>query len=201
WGSPGCDRARRGACADPGIPARLRAPPLRAPRRPSRGVSAPRAGGLRAPDPRGRRRRPAAGACALPRQARASSNRYRVPAMPVGGPTAGAGRGGGRGRAALAALALAALACARAPQPAAAWPPGALVAGSGRALAGLLAALARLEGTPLAREADAWAAALPGCEVVEAAAETASLAALRAGLRCADPAGPPAPGPRDPAPP
>jgi len=106
------------------------------------------------------------------------------------GPTARAGRRRGPGGRALVALALAALACSRAPEPAAGWPPGAVVAGRTRSLARLLAGLAQLEGTPLGREARAWAEALPECESIEAHAATASLAALRAGLRCADPAGP-----------
>ena len=107
-------------------------------------------------------------------------------------PTAGAGRGRGPGRGVLLALGLAlgAQACARAPEPAASWPPGAIVAGRGRALADLTARLAQLDGTPLGREARAWATALPDCELVEAHAEAADLAALRASLRCADPSGP-----------
>jgi hypothetical protein len=105
-------------------------------------------------------------------------------------PTARAGRRGGPGRAALVALALAGLACERAPEPAASWPAGAVLVGRSAALSDLLAKLSQLEGTPLGREARAWSAALPGCEWIEAHAEQASLAALRAGLRCADPAGP-----------
>src|SRR5215475_6479245 len=104
-----------------------------------------------------RARRPAP-----PRQARAASNRYRSSAMNRQGPKARAGRGCGPRRGALVALglALAAHGCARAPEPGASWPPGALVAGRGRALGELLARLARLEGTPLGREARAWAEAL-----------------------------------------
>src|SRR5262245_27354613 len=175
WLRSGASRRLRGprdSCASPRTSSASSAPAI------SRRIGAA-SGGVEGARPALAAPPPGAGPLALPRQARAASNRYRLLAMTVRGPTAGAGRGGGRGRAALAALALAALACTRAPQPAAAWPPGALVAGSGRALAGLLAALARLEGTPPAREADAWAAALPGCEVVEGAAGTRRPAALR----------------------
>ncbi len=91
-------------------------------------------------------------------------------------------------RAALLALALVVLACGR--ERADAWPPGALLAGRAAALRAFATKLARLEGTPIAREALAWAEALPDCELVEARAEPASLAALRAALRCADAAGP-----------
>jgi len=93
----------------------------------------------------------------------------------------------GARRAALLALALVSLHCGREPE---AWPPGALLVGRASALRALAHQLARLEGTPIAREADALADALPACDVVEAHAAQASLAALRAGLRCADPAGP-----------
>jgi hypothetical protein len=106
------------------------------------------------------------------------------------GPTAREGRRDLPGGAALVALALAALACERAPEPPASWPAGAVLVGRRAALSELLARLSQLEGTPLGREARAWAAALPGCPTIEAHAEPASLAALRAGLRCADPGGP-----------
>ena len=92
----------------------------------------------------------------------------------------------GARRAAFLALALGCLHCGREP---AAWPPGALLVGRAAALRGIASELARLEGTPVAREADAFAKALPECETLEAHAAQASLAALRAGLRCADPAG------------
>jgi hypothetical protein len=91
-------------------------------------------------------------------------------------------------RGALLALALGVLACGR--EPAQDWPPGALLVGRAPALRAFVAELARLEGTRVAREALAFAEALPDCEWVEAQAEPASLAALRAGLRCADAAGP-----------
>jgi hypothetical protein len=93
-------------------------------------------------------------------------------------------------RPALLALALGAAACAPAPAPPDAWPEGALLVGRAPALATIAEQLARMTGTPAAREALAWRAALPDCEVVEAHAPQASLAALRAGLRCADPDGP-----------
>jgi hypothetical protein len=98
-------------------------------------------------------------------------------------------------RRALLALALGGLSCGR--EPAAAWPPGALLAGRAAALRSFAKELARLEGTPVAREARAWASAIPDCELVEAHAEAASLAALRAGLRCAELSGPLAPVHRD----
>jgi len=94
-------------------------------------------------------------------------------------------------RTALLALALGGAACAPDPAPPPAWPPGALLVGRASALASLAGQLARIEGTPAAREALAWRAAdLPDCDVVEAQAPQASLAALREGLRCADPGGP-----------
>jgi hypothetical protein len=92
-------------------------------------------------------------------------------------------------RPALLALALGAAACAPQPAPPTAWPAGALLVGSAPALATLAGQLARMTGTPAAREALAWRAALPDCDVVEAHAQQASLAALREGLRCADPDG------------
>jgi hypothetical protein len=93
-------------------------------------------------------------------------------------------------RAALLALALGAAACAPDPTPPAAWPAGALLVGKASALAALAEQLARITGTPAAREALAWRDALPDCEIVEAQAPQASLAALREALRCADPSGP-----------
>jgi hypothetical protein len=95
----------------------------------------------------------------------------------------------GARRAALAALALAAVACGRASEPGAAWPEGALLVARTAALGDLLDRLARLEQTPLAREARAWRAALPACDVVEAHAPEADAGALRAALRCAAPDG------------
>jgi hypothetical protein len=89
-------------------------------------------------------------------------------------------------RAALLALALGGLACGRE----AGWPPGALLAGRSAALRELASRIALLPGTPAAREAEAFAKALPDCELVEAQAAEGSLSALRAGLRCADPSGP-----------
>jgi hypothetical protein len=93
-------------------------------------------------------------------------------------------------RPALLALALGALACAPDPAPPAAWPPGALLVGRASALATVAEQLARITGTPAAREALAWSAALPDCELVEAQATQASLPELRERLRCADPDGP-----------
>jgi hypothetical protein len=93
-------------------------------------------------------------------------------------------------RAALAAFALAAVACGRAAEPPTAWPEGALLVARAPALDALLERLARVEATPLAREARAWRAALPACAVLEAHALQASLDALRGSLRCADPSGP-----------
>jgi hypothetical protein len=83
-------------------------------------------------------------------------------------------------------LALAALGCGRE----AGWPPGALLAGRSAALRELASRLAPLEGTRAAREAQAFAEAIPECELVEARADAPSLPTLRAGLRCADPSGP-----------
>src|SRR5262245_14015639 len=91
-------------------------------------------------------------------------------------------------RSALLALALGALGCAR--EPADAWPPGAILVGRTAALGAFAAELARLEGTPLAREAGALAAALPDCEAFEAHAARASLDDLGLAMRCADPTGP-----------
>jgi hypothetical protein len=93
-------------------------------------------------------------------------------------------------RAALAAFALAAVACGRAAEPPTAWPEGALLVARAPALDALLERLARVEATPLAREARAWRAALPACAVLEAHALQAGLDALRSSLRCADPSGP-----------
>jgi len=89
-----------------------------------------------------------------------------------------------------ALLALGTLACAPKPPPPETWPPGALLVGRASALASIAGHLARITGTPAAREALAWSAALPDCELVEARSAQASLAALRQGLRCADPDGP-----------
>jgi hypothetical protein len=111
------------------------------------------------------------------------------------GPTAGARPARRAGILALAGLA--ALACGREPAPAEAWPPGAVLVGRAATLRSLAAQLGRIEGTPAAREAAAFAAALPECEIVEAHAAQASLAALRAGLRCADRQGPLAAAHRD----
>jgi hypothetical protein len=110
--------------------------------------------------------------------------------MPRSGLTATARFARGVRRAALLALALGAGACAREATAPATWPPGALLVGRSSALASLAERLERIEGTPLAREAAAWREALPGCEVVEVQAPQASLASLRAGLRCADASGP-----------
>jgi hypothetical protein len=60
------------------------------------------------------------------------------------------------------------------------------VAGRASALETLLAQLSRIEGTPVAREARAFLAALPDCETVESHVPEASLSRLRTGLRCAD---------------
>jgi hypothetical protein len=93
-------------------------------------------------------------------------------------------------RPALLALALGAAACAPDPAPPAAWPEGALLVGKASVLASLAGQLQLITGTPVAREALAWRDAIPDCEVVEAQAAQASLAALREALRCADPSGP-----------
>ena len=85
------------------------------------------------------------------------------------------------------ALALLCASCAQAPD--AAWPPGLLLSASRPALAGLLAALEELDGTPLARTAQAWQSALPECAELEAVAPDGDPHALLASLRCADPQG------------
>jgi hypothetical protein len=79
-------------------------------------------------------------------------------------------------------------ACARPQGPQ--WPPGLLLSADRSALSTFLDSLAQLEGTPLARIAGEWKAALPECAQVEASAPDADPQALLASLRCADPAGP-----------
>jgi len=110
--------------------------------------------------------------------------------MAASGLTATARLACGVRRTALLALALGAAGCAPDPAPPEPWPPGALLVGRAAALASVAEQLARIEGTPAAREALAWRAALPDCDIVEAQAPQANLAALRTGLRCADPRGP-----------
>src|SRR5262245_8257346 len=75
-------------------------------------------------------------------------------------------------------------------KPETAWPQGLLLSASRPALAGLLASLGQLEGTPLARAAQAWQSALPDCPELEAVAQDGDAHALLASLRCADPLGP-----------
>jgi hypothetical protein len=72
-----------------------------------------------------------------------------------------------------------------------------VLVGRAATLRTLAAQLGRIARTPAAREAAAFAAALPDCELVEAHAAQANLAALRAELRCADPQGPLAAAHRD----
>lgn len=87
------------------------------------------------------------------------------------------------------ATGLMSLACAP-PPPADARPPGALLSANAAALAGLLDALALLEGTPLARRAAELRARLPACAELEAAAPDGDAGTLFASLRCADARGP-----------
>ena len=97
------------------------------------------------------------------------------------------GRHAGRG---WIALGLLCAACGAEEQPEAKWPPGLLLSASRPALASLLESFEQLEGTPLARAATGWRAALPECPEVEAAAPDGDPQALLASLRCADPQGP-----------
>jgi hypothetical protein len=82
------------------------------------------------------------------------------------------------------------LACACAKPQGPKWPPGLLLSADRTALASFLDSLAELEGTPLARVAGEWKAALPQCAQVEASAPDADPQALLASLRCADPSSP-----------
>ena len=88
----------------------------------------------------------------------------------------------------LPTLALLLAACAKPQGPQ--WPPGLLLSADRSALSTFLDSLAELEGTPLARIAKEWKAALPECAQVEASAPDADPHSLLASLRCADPAGP-----------
>jgi hypothetical protein len=81
-----------------------------------------------------------------------------------------------------ACLALAACAPASPPD---AWPEGAVIAGRGAALVTLLAQLQRLEGTPLARRAEAIAGGLGACQQVEGRDPAGSLAQAAQALGCA----------------
>jgi hypothetical protein len=94
-----------------------------------------------------------------------------------------------RAQAGWIALALLLAACG-AETPDAQWPPGLLLSADRAALASFLDAFAALEGTPLARRAQTWRAALPECAAVEAAAADGDPQSLFASLRCADPHGP-----------
>jgi hypothetical protein len=63
-------------------------------------------------------------------------------------------------------------------------PPGAWWAGRGPAVRALLAQIAQLEGTPLARRARELAAALPDCEILGAHAPDGDVARLMSSARC-----------------
>ncbi|HEY8155825.1 MAG TPA: hypothetical protein VII72_16970 [Myxococcota bacterium] len=91
-----------------------------------------------------------------------------------------------RALALVAGLALAA--CSGPPAPDAGLPPGALLVARTAGLQRLLATAAKLEGTPLARQARALAGRLPDCERVEARAD--GNAGLPDSLACGDPNGP-----------
>lgn len=98
---------------------------------------------------------------------------------------AGVRRSGRPRRAACALTLAAALVSCGAPARPDPWPPGALFAGRGAAVAALLAQLAQLGATPLAREAGRLAAHLPDCPgLLGARAADGEVAALATRVRC-----------------